>query len=218
MRIIDRIGKVGRMAKLVRLGKTQDSIITGMLGGLIGAIAMDISNLLIFKAGKTESTYARTVATMMVSPSIRAKQKKNRVLGEILHLGTGAFFGLPLVYIFKNTGKDHHLVKGLGASMFTWSVLFTGGQKIGLFKKDRLTHSYYSGLFNNVIYGLVTAQTIVSLADPAMFAQKPKFAPQNELQTEPQSPPVSAAGYRNNYSSDDIEDPGMEDKPSVYYQ
>lgn len=46
----------------------------------------------------------------------------------------GSVSGIPLLYILKRTGKDHYLSKGLVASMLTWGILYTGGQKIGLFE------------------------------------------------------------------------------------
>lgn len=151
-----------------KMGKTQDSILIGLIGGFIGTIFMDISNELIYKAGKTEGRYANVAGQMFVSP-IRTKQRKNFILGEILHLAVGSVFGLPLVYILKKTGKDHYLAKGLVTSILTWGVLYTGGQKVGLFKKNHLTKSLYSAMWNNLIYGISAAKVIVSIADPAVF-------------------------------------------------
>lgn len=151
-----------------KMGKTQDSILIGLIGGFIGTIFMDISNELIYKAGKTEGRYANVAGQMFVSP-IRTKQRKNFILGEILHLAVGSVFGLPLVYILKKTGKDHYLAKGLVTSILTWGVLYTGGQKVGLFKKNHLTKSHYSAMWNNLIYGISAAKVIVSIADPAVF-------------------------------------------------
>lgn len=151
-----------------KMGKTQDSILIGLIGGFIGTVFMDISNELIYKAGKTEGRYANVAGQMFVSP-IRTKQRKNFILGEILHLAVGSVFGLPLVYILKKTGKDHYLAKGLVTSILTWGVLYTGGQKVGLFKKNHLTKSHYSAMWNNLIYGISAAKVIVSIADPAVF-------------------------------------------------
>jgi len=148
--------------------KTKDSIVTGLLGGFVGTLCMDITNALIFKAGKTEKLYGHLAGQFFVSP-LRTNQRKNFVLGELLHFSVGAIFGLPTIYMLKKTGKDHYLSKGLVTSMLTWGLLYTGGQKVGLFKKLRFTKSHYSAAFNNVIYGLVSAKTMVSLADPTMF-------------------------------------------------
>lgn len=153
-----------------KLGKMKDSITTGLLGGLIGAISMSLSNRLLYKAKKTEvKSFGQIAGQLFVAPW-RTKQRKNYILGELTHLAVGSLSGIPLFYVLKRTGKDHYLSKGLAASIFTWSVLFNGGQKIGIFKKLRFTKTHYSSAWSHIIYGLVASQAIVSLADPAVFA------------------------------------------------
>lgn len=152
----------------LRLAKTQDTIITGLLGGFIGTLCMDISNTLLFKARKTEKLYGHLAGQFFVAP-IRTKQRKNFILGELLHLSAGAIFGLPTIWMLKKTGKDHYLSKGLVTSILTWGILYSGGQKVGLFKKLRLTKTHYSAALNNVIYGLVSAKAMVMMADPNIF-------------------------------------------------
>lgn len=87
-------------------------------------------------------------------------------------MATGSIFGLPLMFILKKTGKDHSVAKGLVTSILSWGVLYTGGQKIGLYKKNRLTKSHYSAMFNNVIYGVTAAKTMITIADPAIFENR----------------------------------------------
>lgn len=157
--------------KFKRIGKMQDTILIGMIGGLIGTICMELSNTLIYKAKKTEVTYPQITAQFLLSPK-RVNRKENYILGEMLHLGVGAFFGLPLMLILKLTGKDHYLSKGFFSGMCTWGILYAGGQKIGLFKRPLKSKTHYSAILNNALYGLATAQAMVTLADPRIFASK----------------------------------------------
>lgn len=150
------------------IGKMKDSITIGLLGGLVGAIFMDISNLLIFKAGKTETLYGHIAGGLFVAP-FRTKQPKNFILGELTHLGIGSIFGIPLICILKKTGKDHHLIKGVFISMISLGSLILG-QGLGILKKFGLTKTFYSAIWNHLVYGLVSAQAIVMLADPIIFA------------------------------------------------
>ncbi len=156
------------ISSLQNIVKIEDSITTGLLGGLIGTFFMDLSNLLIFKAGKTETLYGHIAGGLFVAP-YRTKQRKNFILGEIAHFGIGSIWGIPLTYIFKKTGKDHHLLKGTLISMLSLGTLI-GGQKLGMLKKFRLTKTFYSALWNHLVYGLVSAQTIVWFSDPIIFA------------------------------------------------
>ncbi|EGW39755.1 hypothetical protein [Desulfosporosinus sp. OT] len=150
-----------------RFNMLKDSITIGLLGGLIGTIFMDISNLLIFKAGKTETLYAYIAGGLFVAP-FRTKQKKNYILGELAHFMIGSVWGIPTIYILKKTGKDHHLTKGIFISILSLGSLI-GGIKFGILKKFRLTKTYYSALWNHLVYGLVSTQAMVWLADPIVF-------------------------------------------------
>ena len=157
--------------KLKKIGKMQDTILIGMMGGLIGTICMELSNVLIYKAKKTEVTYPQITAQFLFSPK-RVNRKENYILGEMLHLGVGTFFGLPLMLILKLTGKDHHLSKGFLSGMCTWGILFAGAQKKGLFKRPLKSKTHYSAMWNNTLFGLASAQAMVTLADPRIFASK----------------------------------------------
>lgn len=168
---------------LQKLGKMQDTIAIGLLGGFIGAIIMDISNLLIFKAGKTETLYGHIAGGLFVAP-FRTKQRKNFILGEITHLAIGSIWGIPLTYLLKKTGKDYHLIKGALISMLSLGSLI-GGQKFGILKKFGLTKTFYSAIWNHIVYGLVSAQAIVSLSDPTIFAPSNKINKKTYTQVKP---------------------------------
>lgn len=62
--------------------KTKDSIITGLLGGFVGTLCMDITNALIFKAGKTEKLYGHLAGQFFVSPLRDKSTKKFPKLNE----------------------------------------------------------------------------------------------------------------------------------------
>ncbi|ODA39417.1 hypothetical protein [Desulfosporosinus sp. BG] len=160
--------------KVQKIGTMKDSITTGLLGGLIGTILMDLSNMVLYKIKKSEVTYGHIAGQFFVSP-FRTKQRKNLILGELLHLAVGSVSGIPLLYMLKKTGKDHYLSKGLVTSMLTWGILYSGGQKVGLFKRLRLTKTHYSSVCNNTIYGLSAAKALVMLADPTIFASSNKI-------------------------------------------
>lgn len=163
-----------------KTGTMKDLIATGLLGGLIGTAFMDISNLLIYKAGKTETLYGHIAGGLFVSP-FRTKQRKNFILGELAHFGIGSIWGIPLTYILKKTGEDHHLLKGTLISMLSLGSLI-GGQKFGILKKFRLTKTFYSALWNHLVYGLVSAQSIVWLSDPIIFASSNEIRPETSKQ------------------------------------
>lgn len=151
-----------------KTGMMKDSIMVGLLSGFIGTACMEISNLLIFKAGKTETLYGHIAGGLFFAP-FRTKQRKNFILGELAHFVIGSIWGIPMTYLLKKTGKDHHLIKGILISTLSLGSLI-GGQKLGVLKKFGLTKTFYSALWNHLVYGLVSVQAIIWLSDPIIFA------------------------------------------------
>ena len=167
---INGLGEIKKLWSLLKRGKTiKDSIALGTIGGLLGAVAMVLSNFLIYKAGKTEILYGHIAGSIFMSP-IRTKQRKNFVLGQIFHLINGSGAGLLMIQVFKKVGTDLALLKGTMVGMITWEALYTVGQRLGIYTaKPHLTKTGYSALWNNFVFGVVTAYSIKWLAHPSVF-------------------------------------------------
>lgn len=160
------------LTNLIKEKKIKDSVILGLSGGLAGTLAMDVSNFLLWITNQTEGLYGH-LACSMIMKSIRTHQKKNFLLGQILHIATGSALGIPMVYLFKKTGRDHYIIKGILTGSLLWGIFLDFGKRANWFDlKIRRTKSFYSGLLNNMLYGITTAQAIVTLADPSVFSQK----------------------------------------------
>jgi len=144
---------------------------------------MDTSNLLMFKTGKTEMLYGHLAGGFFTTP-FRTKKKSNFILGEIAHLGIGSIWGILLTYILKKTGKDHHLIKGALISIFSLGSVI-GVQKLGILKKFGLAKTFYFFIWNHLVYGLVSAQAIVLLADPTIFASSNEINKETCRQVKP---------------------------------
>ncbi|MHB1651557.1 MAG: hypothetical protein ACYCVD_03655 [Desulfitobacteriaceae bacterium] len=149
--------------------KIKDSVVLSLLSGLIGTLLMDSSNFLLWRGRKTEALYGHLAGSMLMYP-FRTNRRKNFVIGQILHMVTGAVLAYPLTIIFKKTGKDHHLIKGAFFGTVTWEFIYGLGKRFNIFTtKPHLTKTHYSAFLDNILYGIGTAQTIVSLADSNMF-------------------------------------------------
>lgn len=172
------------MNLLKSIGKVQDSVVISALGGLIGAIPMDISNYILWKKGKSENLYGHVAGSMLMS-KFRTNQPKNFLLGQFWHLATSAAFGFPAFYLLKKTGKDYLLLKGVSVGLFTWGFLYNFGMKMGLYRaKPRLTKTKYAALWHNFLYGVTTVYTIATIADPSHFPHKKinqEYRTQNEV-------------------------------------
>lgn len=152
----------------------RDTIILGLLGGLIGNITKDISNYLIYRAGKTEMLYGHYAASMISEPE-EVHEKKHFALGQLVDTVVGAAMGIPLAYVFRRTGRDYHLIKGAGLGLLLWGLLYSVGPNLGILSiKPRATKTHFSALWNNFLYGVTTALAIGALAGPGVFTDKQK--------------------------------------------
>ena len=178
---INSFKELNRLWSILRRGKSiKDSVALGAVGGLLGTVAMVLSNFLIYKAGKTEILYGHIAGSIFMRP-FRTKKPKNFILGQIFHLANGSGAGLLMVQIFKRFGTDLALLKGTMLGMFTWEALYTAGQRLGIYTaRPHLTKTGYSALWNNFLYGAVTAYSIKWLAHPSVFSAVEHNAKQPE--------------------------------------
>lgn len=152
----------------------KDSIPIGFLGGLMGTISMDLSNILFKKTGLSEKTYADYAGSVLLSP-FRLFQRGNYLFGQLLHFITGSVLGIPMFNILKKTGKDNYLFKGTVYGTFTWGVLYTLGQRLGVVRsKTHKTRTHITSLIDNLVYGFVSTATMILLADPMVFTHTEK--------------------------------------------
>lgn len=149
--------------------KIKDSLLVGIIGGLIGVICMDTSNFIFWRTKRTEGLYGH-LAGSMIMRTTRLKKGKNFLIGQIFHMTVGSVIGVFMSQILKKFGKDHHIIKGGFLSVVTWGFLYNFGQRMGFYRMNpRLTTSGYSSIVQHFIYGLATSHAIVSLADPTIF-------------------------------------------------
>lgn len=150
--------------------KIKDSMTLGLLGGFLGTIAMELTNFLLWRKGKTENLFGHLAGSMMMR-AFRTNQRKNFILGELFHLITGSVLGVLQIEVLKKYGKDNHLLKGGITGLVTWGVLYNFGQRMQFFsRRAHLTKTHYATLLHNLIYGVVASQVIVSMADSSIFS------------------------------------------------
>ncbi|NLP44529.1 MAG: hypothetical protein GX351_07870 [Peptococcaceae bacterium] len=167
-RYIEQITNIARS-----IPKVKDSITLGVISGLLGTLALDILNLRNWRRNKTESLYGHIAGSIFMK-GFRTKRRGNFLFGQINHMLSGALAGIPLVYLFKFTGKDHPILKGASYGSVIWMVYYVLGIKSGLFRSSpKLNKSHKSNLWQNLVFGVASAKAITSLADPSIFRTAP---------------------------------------------
>lgn len=171
--IINALKTLHKIWLLAKQGKCiKDSVALGVIGGFLGSVAMALSNFIIFKSGKTEILYGHIAGSIFMKP-FKTNKGKNYALGQIFHLVSGSGAGLLMVQIFKRFGTDLALLKGAMVGTFTWQALYNVGQRLKIYTANpHLTKTGYSSLWNNFVYGVVSAYTIRWLAHPSVFNTK----------------------------------------------
>lgn len=151
--------------------KIKDSTSLGVIGGLLGTISLNIANLLFWKGKKTKTSFGQLAGSIFMK-GYRTKQRKNFIFGETVHLLTGALAGIPLVYLFKATGKDHQITKGAAYGTLVWMAYYVLGVKAQIFHSPpKRNRAHFSSLWLNLIFGVSAAKAIVSLGHPSIFPQ-----------------------------------------------
>jgi len=181
MKLLDNLNQ---FVKFLSIGKMKDSIPIGFLGGLVGTILMDLSNVMFKKTGLSEKTYAQYAGSVVMKP-FKLFFRTNKLLGQVLHLVTGSIIGIPLFAILKKTGKDNYLFKGAIFGTFTWELLYSFGLRYKVFRaKAYTTKTHFTALIDNLIYGFGSAATIVFLADSSVFPKSSEKRAENTLESE----------------------------------
>lgn len=161
------------------MGKIKDSMLLGILSGLIGITCMDASNMILWRNKKTEGLYGHLAGSMIMSP-LKLNRGKNFMLGQIFHMTVGSCLGVGMVQILKKFGKDYHALKGGFFAIATWGFLYNFGQRMGFYRHHpHITRSGYAAIWHHLIYGLVTSTAIVTLADPTVFPDASSVQPRN---------------------------------------
>ena len=157
------------LTKLFYRKKIKDSLILGLLGGLAGTLAMDVSGFILWKNKLTGGLYGHMAGSMIMSPR-KVKKPRNFLIGELLHVSMGSLMSLIMVETFKKFGKDHHHLKGSIFGLFIWGVLYSFGQKMNFYSfKPQSTASGLSAIWHHLLYGITASNVILFFADPALF-------------------------------------------------
>ncbi len=168
-----------------------DSMVVGLISGTLGAITIELFNLLLGK----KLFFGKVASSMVVNP-LRSMRLKNILFGEIMHLTVGAGIGSIMSVLLKKTGKDLVILKGTFVSLLAWIGLHNLGNKMDLFSiKPHSTKNHYFALIQHVLYGITTSAVMKYIANPDAFQQssitKSKRQPseRNLLYDQPFSPP-----------------------------
>lgn len=101
------------------LSDSSDSIKTGVIAGLLGTLGDALIHIIGFLLIRTSMTAHYISQLMFPHKEITLIRF---IFGFSIHFFAGATVGVLLYFLFKITGKDYALLKGLGFGIIFWIV------------------------------------------------------------------------------------------------
>jgi hypothetical protein len=151
--------------------KIKDSVSLGLVSGGLATLFLDAMNFFSWKNKKSESLYGHVAGSVLMR-GFRTKKRNNFVLGQMIHLITGALTGIPLVYIFKMTGKDHQIVKGTAFGSLVYMVYYVFGIRIGAFySPPKHNKSHLKSLWLHLLFGIIASKAVITFGHPSLFSR-----------------------------------------------
>jgi hypothetical protein len=133
----------------------RDKVMTGGLVGLLGKIAMDIFQVLMWRLKLIKHPLAHYGASLIVNVQTVHHTLLGSVVSLLVDYIYGIFLGIVFVYFIYFTGKRHFIFKGLIFGAFVWLFSFGGLRSLPMVKLREVVSSealYY--LLFHLIFGL----------------------------------------------------------------
>ena len=132
----------------------RDTITIGTIAGLIGTIGMHITNSILKSFGIVKITTLQIASSLFLNWD-QIDTIYGQLVGYINHFFIGAIVGVVIAFVYKFTGKDFFLVKGLGITGL--SYLAALGFITPLLKSVPQIRNDPSSLFGHIIAYIVFA-------------------------------------------------------------
>ncbi len=91
----------------------RDTITIGAIAGIIGTIGMHITNMFLKSLGLVKITTLQIASSLFLDWD-KTNTTYGIIVGYINHFFIGSIVGVTIAFVFKYTGKDYFLIKGLG--------------------------------------------------------------------------------------------------------
>lgn len=91
----------------------RDTMTIGTIGGLVGTLAMHITNYVLMSFGLVKITTLQ-IASALFMDWEQVNTTYGVIVGAINHFFIGAIAGVIIAIVLKYFGKDYYLLKGLG--------------------------------------------------------------------------------------------------------
>lgn len=151
--------------------KIKDRITLGVISGVIAGLPDTIINLLEHKAGITDLTYGHMGANVFL-PHDKSHRPESLVAGYAANAALTGLTGILFSYLLSASGRDHAVLKGIGAGITFWMLVYGLGGKLGLTAKPKKTVAPILSLLDHILFGSLLGLITEKLADESLFSPK----------------------------------------------
>jgi len=138
------------------LFKVKDTIISGMIAGLIGNLPKDIIAWSFHFAGVLRYTFTHIAAGYFV-PAQFIDNPVSLATGFIADYTTAAFFGFLMHLMLKRFGTDYAVIKGIGCGAFLYLIFYGAFMALDITRASLLTPlPNLLLIFPHMVYGGTT--------------------------------------------------------------
>ncbi|WP_088188363.1 hypothetical protein [Desulfosporosinus sp. FKA] len=165
--------------------KINDRILLGMLSGIVGLIALMVTDNISSKAKISQRSFATTAAGVWVSSRRQAEKWQGQLLGTLMTIGLCMVGGISAVKLLTTYGRDKLVAKGIFLGVTFGSVITATLSGLAHNKvKPKDANSNLSYLVSHALFGLATVLTAAKAGDDSLFDAPPK---NNYLQSTEQT-------------------------------
>jgi len=153
--------------------KIKDRITLGIISGIIGNIAKNLTFKGLSKTGLRDDDIHAKAAGIFMSRR-KAKTEAGKGIGILTDFCIACKLGILLVYLLSATGKDHPYLKGASLGQSAWVMMYGVLSSLGGSRSHPVSpRTSFSNFLAHTVYGVVTASAIMALGDPNLF--RPRY-------------------------------------------
>ena len=136
----------------------RDTITRGILAGAIATPIQAGLNWIWLITGLTNSTVTQLITrALLLIPAQQAITPVQSIIGLIGHFIVGLVFATIMSYLFRSTGHDFYLLKGLGIGTLLWIFNLAVMPYLAVLPVMRPVSLAVLHLVDHAVWGLLTA-------------------------------------------------------------
>lgn len=151
--------------------KIKDRIILGMVSGILAGKIAEYSNVLQYKWGLTDVSYALAASKLFI-PKSKVNSTQAQILSSMVNGVNEGIAGTMIAYFLTLTGRDRAVLKSTGLGCMLWVLLNGLVYSVGLRIKTQKPLTPMLSFLDHVLFGSLCGFLVSRLGDDSLFPDK----------------------------------------------